>query len=219
MLAERLEALLERAPGALERATLFGQGVPLRLRGRHVTGREGRFARREPRHAERQLRVLRAELGLPLPQRSLAPAELGLAHHTIAWQSAGRTADPWWGPPLEDVIDGLAAEGFEAVVVCSAGFVADHLEILYDLDIEARERAEGLLEAFTQAHGVHYELYYRVLCGGKRTDCHPLHICANCLNCEVHCICQPAQTITSTAGPDEWLEPPPPAPSDEEAKG
>ncbi|HEX5902802.1 MAG TPA: ferrochelatase [Actinomycetota bacterium] len=73
----------------------------------------------------------------------LVAAELDLPHHTIAWQSAGRTADPWWGPPLEDVIDDVAAEGFEAVVVCSAGFVADHLEILYDLDIEARERAEG----------------------------------------------------------------------------
>ena len=73
----------------------------------------------------------------------LVAAELDLPHHTIAWQSAGRTADPWWGPPLEETIDGLAADGFEAVVVCSAGFVADHLEILYDLDIEARQRAEA----------------------------------------------------------------------------
>ena len=56
---------------------------------------------------------------------------------TIAWQSAGRTADPWWGPPLEDVVRQLAAEGHRAVVVCSAGFVSDHLEILYDLDVEA----------------------------------------------------------------------------------
>jgi ferrochelatase len=58
--------------------------------------------------------------------------------YTIAWQSAGRTADPWWGPAIEDVIPQLAAAGHPAVVVCSAGFVADHLEILYDLDIEAR---------------------------------------------------------------------------------
>ncbi|HJS26369.1 MAG TPA: ferrochelatase [Actinomycetota bacterium] len=73
----------------------------------------------------------------------LVAAELDLSHHAIAWQSAGRTADPWWGPPLEDVIDGLANDGFDAVVVCSAGFVADHLEILYDLDIEAKQRAEA----------------------------------------------------------------------------
>ena len=65
-----------------------------------------------------------------------------LPHHTIAWQSAGRTADPWWGPPIEDVVAELAGAGHPAVVVCSAGFVADHLEILYDLDIELREEAE-----------------------------------------------------------------------------
>jgi len=67
---------------------------------------------------------------------------LGLAHWTTAWQSAGRTADPWWGPPIEDVIPGLAEEGYRAVVVCSAGFVADHLEILYDLDVLCRQIAE-----------------------------------------------------------------------------
>jgi protoporphyrin/coproporphyrin ferrochelatase len=67
---------------------------------------------------------------------------LDLPHHTIAWQSAGRTNDPWWGPAIEDAIPQLAAAGHPAVVVCSAGFVADHLEILYDLDIEARAIAE-----------------------------------------------------------------------------
>jgi ferrochelatase len=71
----------------------------------------------------------------------LVAAELGLPNHTIAWQSAGRTDDPWWGPPIEDVIVELAERGHPAVVVCSAGFVADHLEILYDLDIEAKELA------------------------------------------------------------------------------
>jgi ferrochelatase len=72
----------------------------------------------------------------------LVADRLGLAHHTIAWQSAGRTADPWWGPPIEDVIAELAGRGHPAVVVCSAGFVADHLEILYDLDVQARRLAE-----------------------------------------------------------------------------
>ena len=70
----------------------------------------------------------------------LVSAELGGIDHTIGWQSAGRTADPWLGPPVEDVIRDLA-EKHPAVVVCSAGFVADHLEILYDLDIEAQEIA------------------------------------------------------------------------------
>jgi ferrochelatase len=71
----------------------------------------------------------------------LVAERLGLAHHLIAWQSAGRTADPWWGPPVEDVIRQLALDGRPAVLVCSAGFVADHLEVLYDLDIEAADRA------------------------------------------------------------------------------
>jgi ferrochelatase len=65
-----------------------------------------------------------------------------LDDYLIAWQSAGRTNDPWWGPPIEAVIEELATAGRDAVVVCSAGFVADHLEILYDLDIEARGIAE-----------------------------------------------------------------------------
>jgi ferrochelatase len=73
----------------------------------------------------------------------LVAKELDLAHHTLAWQSAGRTADPWWGPPLEDVIAELGERGHLAIVVCSAGFVADHLEILYDLDVEARAVAEA----------------------------------------------------------------------------
>jgi len=73
----------------------------------------------------------------------LVAFELGLSRQVIAWQSAARTADQWWGPPIEDVIADLAGDGCPAVVVCSAGFVADHLEILYDLDIEARSIAEA----------------------------------------------------------------------------
>ena len=63
----------------------------------------------------------------------LVAGKLGLVTATIAWQSAGRTADAWWGPPLEDVVCDLAARGHAAVVVCAAGFVADHLETLYEI--------------------------------------------------------------------------------------
>jgi ferrochelatase len=72
----------------------------------------------------------------------LVAGQLRLAHHAIAWQSAGRTPDPWWGPPVEEAILDAAAMGRAAVVVCSAGFVADHLETLYDLDVEAKRVAE-----------------------------------------------------------------------------
>ena len=82
----------------------------------------------------------------------LVAEALGLEHYLIGWQSAGRTADPWWGPPVEDVIRQLALDGYSAVLVCSAGFVADHLEVLYDLDIEAHEIAQeaGLVFARTR---------------------------------------------------------------------
>jgi protoporphyrin/coproporphyrin ferrochelatase len=73
----------------------------------------------------------------------LVSRTIGLERYGIAWQSAGRTTDPWWGPPVEESILESAALGHRAVVVCSAGFVADHLEILYDLDIEAKAVAEG----------------------------------------------------------------------------
>jgi protoporphyrin/coproporphyrin ferrochelatase len=80
----------------------------------------------------------------------LVARQLGLESYTVGWQSAGRTADPWLGPPVEDVIRDLAGTGHSAVVVCSAGFVADHLEILYDLDIEARRIAEEAGVAFAR---------------------------------------------------------------------
>ena len=61
----------------------------------------------------------------------------------IAWQSAGRTPEPWLGPDILEVIDGLADDAdVDGVIVSAVGFVADHLEVLYDLDIEARRRAE-----------------------------------------------------------------------------
>jgi protoporphyrin/coproporphyrin ferrochelatase len=72
----------------------------------------------------------------------LVAGRIGLDDYLVAWQSAGRTSDPWWGPSVDDVIRDLAATGHRAVVVCSAGFVADHLETLFDLDIEARRVAE-----------------------------------------------------------------------------
>lgn len=60
----------------------------------------------------------------------------------IAWQSAGRTPEPWRGPDILTVIDDLAATGrAEGIVVVPHGFTSDHLEVVYDVDIEARARA------------------------------------------------------------------------------
>ena len=72
----------------------------------------------------------------------LVAAALNIGSYGVAWQSAGRTSDPWWGPTIEDAIREAGRAGHRAVLVCSAGFVADHLEVLYDLDVEAQEIAD-----------------------------------------------------------------------------
>jgi ferrochelatase len=75
----------------------------------------------------------------------------GLGGWDIAWQSAGRTPEPWRGPDILEVIDGLETRG---LLVCAQGFTSDHLEILYDLDIEARARAEGRGLVFARTRSV-----------------------------------------------------------------
>ena len=70
----------------------------------------------------------------------LVATAAGLDRWQVAWQSAGRTPEPWLGPDVRDVVrrlpEGAEGEETDAVVVCPIGFVADHLEVLYDLDIE-----------------------------------------------------------------------------------
>ena len=65
--------------------------------------------------------------------------------YSIAYQSrSGRPQEPWLGPDVGDVIRGLAKAGQRDVVVVPAGFVCDHVEVLYDLDVEAAAIAEPL---------------------------------------------------------------------------
>lgn len=72
----------------------------------------------------------------------------------MAYQSAGRSDEPWLGPSLEDVLHELAKSGEKGVLVVPFGFISDHLELLYDLDIEARAIAEGLGMAFDRAESL-----------------------------------------------------------------
>jgi ferrochelatase len=62
----------------------------------------------------------------------------------FCYQSAGASAGPWLGPPLVEVIADLARAGRRNLLVVPIGFVSDHVEILYDIDIEARGVAERL---------------------------------------------------------------------------
>src|SRR5262249_29039935 len=68
---------------------------------------------------------------------------------SVAWQSAGRTSEPWLGPDVRHVIDDIGhSENGERVPVFACGFVSDHLEVLYALDIDARAHASAAGIAF-----------------------------------------------------------------------
>lgn len=91
------------------------------------------------------------ERGDPYPElllrtAGLVASRLGLGDEewSFAFQSAGRTADPWLGPDLGDHLRDQAEAGAREIVVCPVGFVSDHLEVLYDIDIEAQEVAAEL---------------------------------------------------------------------------
>jgi protoporphyrin/coproporphyrin ferrochelatase len=82
-------------------------------------------------------------------------AGLGSEGWALAWQSAGRTPEPWRGPDVRDVIRDLAATGrVDGVLVCPQGFVSDHLEVLYDLDVDARRVATESGLAFARTASI-----------------------------------------------------------------
>lgn len=68
----------------------------------------------------------------------------GLPRHHVGWQSAGRTQDTWIGPDIRALTQALWRTGSRTFVYCPVGFVADHLEVLYDNDIECRADVEAL---------------------------------------------------------------------------
>jgi len=86
----------------------------------------------------------------------LVAAELGGASgpvdHDVVWQSrSGPPQVPWLEPDIVDHIEALHARGVPAVVVSPVGFVSDHVEVIWDLDTEARQRAEELGMGFARA--------------------------------------------------------------------
>jgi ferrochelatase len=105
----------------------------------------------------------RVLVGDPYPDQLRRSAEavagrLGLApwpDWALAWQSAGRTPEPWRGPDILTVIRDLGETGrSEGVLVCPQGFTADHLEVLYDLDIEAAGVAAEVGLAFARTRSL-----------------------------------------------------------------
>jgi ferrochelatase len=87
--------------------------------------------------------------GDPYQEQLLRTSELvarraGIERWRFSYQSQSHTGEPWLGPDLFDTIEELAGQGHRSVLVASVGFIADHLEIFYDIDIEAKEKADSL---------------------------------------------------------------------------
>jgi protoporphyrin/coproporphyrin ferrochelatase len=89
------------------------------------------------------------EWGDPYPDELLATVRavaerLGQQPHEFAYQSAAMTPDPWLGPDAGEVISRLAADGARNVLIAPIGFVTEHVEILYDVDIDFKRQADSL---------------------------------------------------------------------------
>jgi protoporphyrin/coproporphyrin ferrochelatase len=82
----------------------------------------------------------------------LVAAAAGYLEFDQVWQSrSGPPRIPWLEPDVADHLTALAADGTAAVIVCPIGFVADHIEVVWDLDIELRRQAEAAGIAFARA--------------------------------------------------------------------
>ncbi|MPY80832.1 MAG: ferrochelatase [Actinophytocola sp.] len=82
----------------------------------------------------------------------LVAERVGVSEYDVVWQSrSGPPSVPWLEPDIVDHIDTLHADGVSAVVVCPIGFVSDHIEVVWDLDNEAAERAASLGMGFARA--------------------------------------------------------------------
>ena len=74
---------------------------------------------------------------------ALVAQAAGLEEYRVAFQSQGITSEPWIGPTVESLIDELAARGGRRVLLAPIGFVCDHVEILYDIDVAFREHGKN----------------------------------------------------------------------------
>jgi protoporphyrin/coproporphyrin ferrochelatase len=79
-----------------------------------------------------------------LESSSLVAERVGIESWSFAFQSESPTGEPWLGPDILDELERLHGEGVRKVLVAPIGFVADHLEIYWDIDVEAREKAAEL---------------------------------------------------------------------------
>ncbi len=74
----------------------------------------------------------------------LVAAKMGLTNYRFAFQSQGASGDAWLGPTVEDTLEEFAQNGIKELLFVPIGFVCDHVEVLFDVDIEHREQAHAL---------------------------------------------------------------------------
>jgi len=128
------------------------------------------------RRAEAALVFTAHSIPTAMAERSPYVAELTASARAVAerlrrprWQVAyqsrsGSPRDPWLEPDVSDALRTLAAAGARDAVVIPVGFVCDHVEVLYDLDVEARATAAGLGLGFARASTVNdHPLFIRML--------------------------------------------------------
>ena len=139
--AERLRGTLERVKAETDAAVpviFTAHSVPLRT----IQAPAGEQPREWP--------VSKSGAADPYADEALRTAEMvaervaEISAWKFAFQSQGASGGPWIGPSVEETLDGLAAEGAKTVVLQPIGFLCDHVEILYDIDIAFREHAAKL---------------------------------------------------------------------------
>ncbi len=146
-----VEAVAERVAEALERFPAEERGEVQVIFTAHSLPerilREGDPYDRQVREtAAAVARAVAARTGRRFARADASAGDRGRWH--VAYQSAGARPEPWLGPSLEEVMNRLAREGHRSLLAAPVGFVSDHVEVLFDLDVEAAARARGLRVRF-----------------------------------------------------------------------
>jgi ferrochelatase len=126
-----IEALRARLVSGLEKLAAAGEGKTKVLFSAHSLPEKIREMN-DP--YERQL----------LETATAAAEAAGVSDWDFTWQSAGRTREPWLGPDILETLRDVSEQGYRKVLSAPIGFVSDHLEVLYDIDIEAKAAAREL---------------------------------------------------------------------------
>lgn len=101
--------------------------------------------------------------------------ELKISDWKIAYQSrSGPPTQPWLEPSILDTLTSVAQQGKSAAIVSPIGFICDHMEVIYDLDYQAKEHAQALGLKFLRAQTAgHHPLFVEMLCDLISERLHP----------------------------------------------